>query len=73
MNIEQQIIDSVRALASKNYDKAYGWQIIIECMDDEEILATAGDTHHLPTAIRNIEHFVEIQSERYDEVRAEIF
>jgi hypothetical protein len=70
MNIEREIIDTIRALASKNYDKGYGWQIIIECMDDEQILEQAGDTHHIPTAIRNIEHFVEIQSERYDEVNA---
>ena len=73
MNMELKIINAVRRLASKNYDLAYGWQVIIECMSDEEILVAAGDTHHMATALRNIEHFVAIQSERHDEVRAEIF
>lgn len=71
--IEREIIDAVRALASKNYDKSYGWQMIVECMEDEEILEQCGDTHDLPTALRNIKDFVEIQDERYDEIRAEVF
>lgn len=71
--MEQEIIDTIRALAGKNYDKGYGWQVIIECMDDEDILVAAGDTHDMKDAIRNIKAFVEIQSERYDEVNSEVF
>jgi hypothetical protein len=33
----------------------------------------AGDTHDMKSAIRNIKSFVEIQSERYDEVNSEVF
>lgn len=70
MNIENEIIDAVRKLASANYDKSYGWQIIIECMDDEDILVAAGDTHDMAVALKNIRAFVEIQSERYDEIKS---
>lgn len=69
--MEQKIVDAIRALAGKNYDKGYGWQVIVECMDDEEILVEAGDTHDVKTAIRNIKAFVDIQSERYDEINNE--
>lgn len=69
--MEQRIVDAIRALAGKNYDKGYGWQVIVECMDDEEILVEAGDTHDVKAAIRNIKAFVDIQSERYDEINNE--
>ena len=69
-NIEITIIDTIRKLAGENYDKGYGWQVIFECMSDEEILMECGDTHDLKTALRNIGDFVEIQSEHYDEIEA---
>ena len=67
-NIEREIIDAIRALAAKNYDESYGWQLIIETMDDEDILVQCGDTHDMREALKNIHSFVEIQSERYDEI-----
>jgi hypothetical protein len=73
MTTEVEIIDAIRDLASKNYDKSYGWQVIIECMNDEDILVAAGDVLDMKSAIRNIEQFVEIQDERYDDVMAEAF
>ncbi len=73
MNIETTIVDAIRALAGANYDKAYGWQVIVECMDDEEILDVAGNTHDIKEALRNVRAFVDIQSERHDEVMAEVF
>lgn len=69
-NIEIDIINEIRALAGANYDKGYGWQIIVECMSDDDILAQCGDTHDMKVALRNISDFVEIQSEHYDEITA---
>jgi len=69
-NIEHTIIAAVRALASEKYESGYGWQVIVECMSDEEILMECGDTHDLKTALRNIQDFVEIQSDHYDEIEA---
>lgn len=63
MNIEIEIINAVRALASKHYDEGYGWKVIIECMDDEEILVACEDTHDLKKAIRNIKAFVAMQDD----------
>lgn len=70
--MEQKIIDAIRALAGKNYDKGYGWQVIVECMSDEDILIAARELN-MKDAIRNIKAFVDIQSERYDEVNSEVF
>lgn len=69
--MEQKIVDAIRALAGKNYNKGYGWQVIVECMDDEDILIAARDTLNMKAAIRNIKAFVDIQSERYDEINNE--
>lgn len=73
MTTEHEIIDAIRSLASKNYDKGHGWQMIIECLSDEEILDHAGDVLDMKEAIRNITAFVEIQDERYDEIMSETF
>jgi hypothetical protein len=42
-------------------------------MDDEEILDVAGNTHDMKEALRNVRAFVDIQTERHDEVMAEVF
>ena len=68
-NSEREIIDTVRALASKHYEEGYGWQVIVECMNDEDILVHAGDTHDMREALKNIRSFVELHSEQYDEIK----
>ena len=32
-----EIIKAVKELAVKNYEKGYGWQVIVECYTDKEI------------------------------------
>jgi len=36
--MQNEIIKAVRELAKKNYNLGYGWQVIIECMTDSEIM-----------------------------------
>ena len=39
---DQQIIEAVRAAALKNYNEEWGWSVIVECVEDEEIVEMFG-------------------------------
>ena len=71
----QQLIDTVKETARERYNTSYGWSMIEECFTDKEILAEITE-RNLNTVEEVIAHFNSIASlhtERYDEVRAEIF
>lgn len=66
----QEIIDEIKALAVKNYDKEYGWSVIVECHDDADILELiCEDDDDKPTraqAIKTIKSWVRTWSEQYN-------
>lgn len=71
----QQLIDTVKETARERYNTSYGWSMIEECFTDKEILAEITESN-LKTVEEVITHFdsiANLHTERYDEVRAEIF
>ena len=45
----QEIIDEIKAMCVENYDKGYGWTIIVECYDDADILELICEDDAKPT------------------------
>ena len=69
----QEIIDEIKAMCVENYDKGYGWSVIVECYDDAELLELICSDHENPTraeAIRTVKNHVDIWSEQCEEVEA---
>jgi hypothetical protein len=81
MQNEIEIVKAVRELAESKYNEGHGWQVIVECMDDKEIMehlkfmqenASLGEIT-VESAIKEFTEFAEIHTERHDEVRATIW
>lgn len=68
---EKQEAEMVRKLAQANYNKAYGWQVIVECMTDEEVIEDIKDSG-MPS-LKWAHWFAALQSERIEDIQAEIF
>ena len=78
----QTIIDDIRALCVKNYDKRYGWTVIVECYDDDELFNLICEDHAgynpeaemtFPSraeAMKIVKALVDIWSEQCEEVEA---
>jgi hypothetical protein len=70
--INQEIIQQVRAHALENYEQG-GWDYLVECWSDADIIQWAEDATTLEEAITNISVTLELLDERRSEVRSEIF
>lgn len=69
----QEILDEITALANKNYDKKYGWSVIVECYSGAELLELICSDYENPTraeAIRTVKKHVDIWSERSEEIES---
>ena len=64
------LVAAVRAHALKNYNTD-GWDFLVECWEDEDILAEIGDADTEETAIAACHETVSLLAERRDEVRSE--
>lgn len=68
------LLAAVKAHATKNYGRD-GWDYLIECHDDSEVLAAIGKATTLRGAIANVrrEFALGLHNEMRQSVRAEIF
>jgi hypothetical protein len=73
--MNEHLINAVRETARERYNTSYGWSMIEECFDDKEILTeiTESDLKTVEEVIAHFNLIAILHSERYDEVRAEIF
>lgn len=84
-NKTQKIIDDIRALCVRNYDKGYGFSVIVECYSDAELFKLICEDHNRPAwkreeaemtfpsrakAMQIVRAYVDIWSEQCEEVEA---
>ena len=78
----KEIIAAVKQHALDNYNTSYGWSVIVECFTDEEIqqhlermiqYMPKGTEMNIEFALQEFEEFAKLQTERCEEVRAEIW
>lgn len=64
-------VEMIKATARKNYSKAHGWQVIVECFSDKEIFDefVAGKRD----ALAAVKEFVGDVSARYEDIKATAF
>ena len=68
---KQEIVAQIKKAAAENYDEAYGWSVIVECMSDKEIEQEfVADGWTLQKAMAEVRSFVEDQSDYYDDIKA---
>jgi len=65
---QAQIIAFVRGQAEANYNGPYGWSVIVECFEDEEILE-AFAAPSMDEVERKLLSFVDAKSEQYRAAR----
>lgn len=63
----QTLINAVKAHALANYEKG-GWDIIVECWDDADILEQVGRCKSVKQAIRTVGAFAKALGGHRDEV-----
>jgi hypothetical protein len=68
---EQQLIHAVRRHAMKNYDK--GWDIVVECWADGDILEAIEDASTEAEAISRVARIAKLHEERRIEIESTIF
>lgn len=66
---EAALIRTVRAHALNNYNKD-GWDYVVECYEDGDILEDIGDATTVKEAIARVGAMVKILDERRQEIRA---
>ena len=73
--MKEQLINVVKETARERYNTSYGWSMIEECFTDKEILTeiTESDLKTVEEVIAHFDSIANLHTERYDEVRAEIF
>ena len=69
---DQDLVDAVRAHALDHYNED-GWDYVVECWEDYEILSIVRGSKSESQAIRKVRKQVKVLSDYRDEVRAEIF
>ena len=71
---KQEIVAKIKQTAAANYNEAYGWCLIIECMGDQEIEQEfVADGWDLKKAMAEVRSWVEDQSDYYDDIKATAF
>lgn len=66
------LVKAVREHARANYS-AGGWDYVVECYEDSDIIEEMGDATTAEEAIKNVGCIVGLRREREEEVRAEVF
>jgi len=74
---EMSILDrewaaSIRQHAKENYDRD-GWDYIVECWEDSDIVKAWGDAKDLKQALANVHEVVQVMDSRRKDVESEIF
>ena len=65
-------IARLKALANENYSKGYGWQVLVECYDTADWLNLVECCDTWADALTLMIRTAEIQTDRYNDARAEI-
>lgn len=66
-----EIVAKIKQAAAANYNEAYGWCLIIECMSDQDIEQEfVADGWDIKKAMSEVRSWVEDQSDHYDEIKA---
>ena len=69
-----EIIAKIKQAAADNYDEAYGWSVIVECMSDQDIEQEfVADGWDIKKAMSEVRSWVEDQSDYYDDIKATAF
>lgn len=63
----------LKALAERNYDMGYGWQVFTECFTAEDWQEFVEDCESYEDAVAKLERHASAKQERYDEVNSEVF
>jgi hypothetical protein len=63
-----ELVERVKAHALAHYTDG-GWDVIVECWDDEDIADAIAPATNFRDAIRNMKEFVEIYEERQADAR----
>ena len=69
---DQDLIDAVRAHAVEHYNEG-GWDFVVECWEDWEILAVVRGCKKEGQAIRKVRKQIRALDDRRREVQAEAF
>ncbi len=72
MNNTQNWIARLKAIASENYETAYGYQVFVECYDNNDWAEFVADCETYAEAEALMHRAAGIHTDRYDEARAEI-
>lgn len=72
MVTDQDLIDAVRAHAVEHYNED-GWDYVVECWEDWEILAVVRGSKKESQAIRKVRKQVRVLSDHRQEILAEVF
>ena len=68
---KQEIVAKIKQTAAANYNEAYGWSMIIECLSDKEIEQNfVADGWSLQKAMAEARSWVADHSDQYDEIKA---
>ena len=66
-------IRDLTALAQRNYDTGYGWQVLIECFDQTDWIDLVEDCETYAEAEAKATQIAEIHTDRYNEAQREVF
>lgn len=69
---EDELVAAVREHARKHYEES-GWDYVVECYSDADIVCAAGGATTAEAAIRNVGKLVRVLDERRRDVQAEVF
>lgn len=69
---KEALIAAVREHAQKHYEEG-GWDYVVECYEDADILEEIGDARTPAQAIANVKRIVNLRDERRREVESTAF
>ena len=69
---QAEIVAAVRKHALENYETG-GWDSIVECYDDADIIREMGAATTAEEAIRNVGRLADIWDDRRQDIQAEAF
>jgi hypothetical protein len=72
MTTREELIAAVKAHALDHYEDG-GWDVIIECWDDEQIAEQIGDAKTVQGALRKFEGVVGVYADREADARNSAF
>jgi hypothetical protein len=67
-----ELIAAVRAHAEEHYEDG-GWDVIVECWEDDDIDRQIGRARTLQGALRNLSAFVDVMADRQADARNSAF